>query len=56
MLQDSIRSLKLDRRLRNRRGWVSEEELSRALEQLPDVKDKAAEAAPAPAAEPPHDS
>jgi hypothetical protein len=56
MLQDSIRSLKLDRRLRNRRGWVSEEELGRALEQLPDVKEKAAEPAPPPVAEAPPNS
>jgi hypothetical protein len=56
MLQDSIRSLKLDRRLRNRRGWVSDQELSRALEQLPDVKEKAAEPAPPPPADAPQNS
>jgi len=54
MLQDAIRSLKLDRRLRHRRGWVSEGELTRALGELPDVKDKAAEPAPPPA--PPGDA
>jgi hypothetical protein len=49
MLQDSIRSLKLDRRLRHRRGWVGEGELADALAELPDVKGKAAESAPPPA-------
>jgi hypothetical protein len=56
MLQDAIRSLKLDRRLRNRRGWVSEEELARSLADLPDVKDKAAEPAPPPPADAPQNS
>jgi hypothetical protein len=49
MLKDAIQSLKLDRRLRHRRGWVADEELSRALDELPDVKEKAAEPAPPPA-------
>jgi hypothetical protein len=56
MLQDAIRSLKLDRRLRNRRGWVSEDELTRSLADLPDVKDKAAEPAPPPAEGAPQES
>lgn len=47
MLKDAIRSLKLDRRLATRRGWIQEQELTHALGQLPDVKDKAAEPAPA---------
>ena len=47
VLKDAIRSLKLDRRLATRRGWIQEQELSHALGQLPDVKDKAAEPAPA---------
>ena len=49
MLQDSIRSLKLDRRLRHRRGWIAEDELDRSLAELPDVKGKAADPAPPPA-------
>ena len=51
MLGEAIQALKLDRRLVNRRGWVEESELARALSQLPDVKEKAAEPAP-PLAEP----
>jgi hypothetical protein len=47
VLKDAIRSLKLDRRLATRRGWIQDQELSTALGQLPDVKDKAAEPAPA---------
>jgi hypothetical protein len=47
VLKDAIRSLKLDRRLATRRGWIQEQELTHALGQLPDVKDKAAEPAPA---------
>ena len=47
MLKDAIRSLKLDRRLATRRGWIQDQELAHALGQLPDVKDKAAEPAPA---------
>jgi hypothetical protein len=59
LLKDAIRTLKLDRRLVNRRGWIEEGELTRALAELPDVKGKAAEPAPPPApsgAEPPADS
>jgi len=41
--------LKLDRRLATRRGWIEASELTRALAELPDVKDKAAEPAPPPA-------
>lgn len=48
MLDDALRKLKLDRRLLERRGWVSKEEVERALAELPDVADKAAPSEPAP--------
>jgi hypothetical protein len=38
----SIDRMKLDRRLIRRRNWIARGELERALEQLPDVADKAA--------------
>ena len=34
------RLLRLDRRLLDRRGWISREELERELAALPDVSDK----------------
>lgn len=46
MLRDAIQGLKLDRRLASRRGWIEEDELARALAELPDVAAKAAEVAP----------
>jgi hypothetical protein len=49
MLGDAIRTLKLDRRLASRRGWIEEQELQRSLAELPDVKEKAAEPPPPPA-------
>ena len=42
MLDDALRELRLDRRLLERRGWLSRAELERALAELPDVADKAA--------------
>lgn len=36
------RRLRLDRRLTDRRGWISPEELERELSALPDVAEKAA--------------
>jgi hypothetical protein len=59
LLRDAIHTLKLDRRLATRRGWIEETELTRALADLPDVKAKAAEPAAPPAAaadEPPANS
>jgi len=41
MNRDSIQKLRLDRRLVRRRGWISESELTRELEKLPDVAQKA---------------
>jgi hypothetical protein len=41
MNRESLERLRLDRRLINRRGWMSATERARALEQLPDVSQKA---------------
>jgi hypothetical protein len=38
----SLDRMQLDRRLIRRRNWIARGELERALEQLPDVADKAA--------------
>ncbi len=47
-----MRKLKLDRRLIGRRGWISEDELHRELEALPDASDKILPPEPPEAAEP----
>ena len=44
MLGDAIRKLKLDRRLSRRRGWIESDELDGAIEELPDLSEKAATA------------
>jgi len=41
MNRESLDKLRLDRRLINRRGWMSEAERRRSLEALPDVSPKA---------------
>ena len=42
MNREAMEKLRLDRRLINRRGWVSKAELEKNLEALPDVSDKIA--------------
>jgi hypothetical protein len=42
MPDESLGKLRLDRRLLNRRGWISSEELEKELAELPDVSDKMA--------------
>lgn len=42
MDQETMRNLRLDRRLLGRRSWISEPELAAELESLPDVSDKIA--------------
>ena len=42
MDRESMRRLRLDRRLIRRRGWLSEEDLERELTALPDVSHKIA--------------
>ena len=41
MNRESLEKLRLDRRLLNRRGWMSDAERRRALEALPDIAAKA---------------
>jgi hypothetical protein len=41
MNRDAMQKLRLDRRLLRRRGQISEAELARELEKLPDVSHKA---------------
>ena len=40
MDQESMRKLRLDHRLFGRRGWVSQQQLQKDLEALPDVSHK----------------
>ena len=40
MVHDSMKPLQYDRRLRKRRGWVTEEQFESHLADLPDVADK----------------
>lgn len=42
MLDDALRELKRDRRMLERRGWVTRAEVEQLLTELPDVADKAA--------------
>jgi hypothetical protein len=54
MNRDALQQLRLDRRLIKRRGWISQAELEKAIEALPDVSDKVSppdEEAPAEAGE-----
>jgi hypothetical protein len=41
MNRESLEKLRLDRRLMNRRGWMSTAERARALADLPDASQKA---------------
>jgi len=40
MHRNSLKQLRLDRRLTDRRTWISQKELDLELEKLPDVSDK----------------
>lgn len=46
MVHESLRNLRLDKRLLRRRGWLTPQELESELEQLPDVAAKAELVAP----------
>ena len=50
MLDESLRDLKIDRRMLERRGWITRQELAAAIAALPDCADKVApqEESPAP--------
>jgi len=47
MKHDAMEKLRLDRRLIDRRGWISKAELEKELEALQDVSDKIAPTADA---------
>ena len=51
MLDEALRDLRTDRRMLERRGWLTRQELATILAELPDVADKVApqEEPPAPA-------
>jgi hypothetical protein len=53
MDRESMTRLRLDRRLIRRRSWISQEELTRELEALPDVAHKASRGEEAPTPAPP---
>ncbi len=40
MVHDSMRNLKIDKRLLRRQGWIESAELERELEALPDASPK----------------
>ena len=42
MVHESMRNLELDKRLTGRRGWISPQDLEKALEALPDASEKVA--------------
>jgi hypothetical protein len=42
MLDESLRRLRLDRRLLDRRGWIARKDLESELAALPDAADKIA--------------
>jgi hypothetical protein len=52
MIDQDLRKLRLDRRLLDRRGWISREELERELAALPDLSGKVAPLEPPPEAAP----
>jgi len=54
MLDEALRDLRTDRRMLERRGWITRQELATTLAELPDVADKVApqEEPPAPAPPP----
>jgi hypothetical protein len=51
MLDEALRDLRTDRRMLERRGWITRQELATTLAELPDAADKVApqEEPPAPA-------
>lgn len=42
MLDEALENLRIDRRMLERRGWLTRQELEKALAGLPDVSEKAA--------------
>ncbi|MEB2344055.1 MAG: hypothetical protein OZ948_04895 [Deltaproteobacteria bacterium] len=58
MIDPALRKLRLDRRMLDRRGWIGQKDLERALAELPDVSAKVAptEDAPEPGESPAPDA
>lgn len=56
MLDEALRDLRTDRRMLDRRGWITRQELATTLAELPDTAEKIApqEESPAPAPQTPH--
>ena len=52
MLDEALRDLKVDRRMLERRGWITRQELAAAFAALPDSADKVAPQEETPAAPP----
>jgi len=52
MLDEALRDLRTDRRMLDRRGWITRQELAATLAELPDAADKAAPQEESPAATP----
>jgi hypothetical protein len=42
MLDEALRDLRTDRRMLDRRGWITRHELAKTLAELPDTADKVA--------------
>ena len=42
MLDEALRDLRVDRRMLERRGWITRKDLADAMASLPDVADKVA--------------
>ncbi len=42
MLDEALRDLHTDRRMLDRRGWITRQELAKTLADLPDLTDKVA--------------
>ncbi|MCX5739654.1 MAG: hypothetical protein NTZ61_14395 [Proteobacteria bacterium] len=42
MLDEALRDLRTDRRMLDRRGWITRQELATTLAELPDTADKVA--------------
>jgi uncharacterized protein YidB (DUF937 family) len=52
MLDEALRDLRTDRRMLDRRGWITRQELATTLADLPDAADKVAPQEEAPAQAP----
>ena len=53
MLDEALRDLRTDRRMLDRRGWITRQELATTIAELPDLADKVAPQDETPAPTPP---